>query len=120
MLGVGKVQRREQKIFRVLKELTNKYPPRTDAINDENVVTLEDEDIKCGWKEYSTKLYEVKDHQQTYNRSRTQDEPPPLRSEVEKTLQQIRQMGSHLEQMTFLLNSEEGVELLWQLCTKIW
>ena len=58
----------------VLKELTNKWAPRTDAINDENGVTLtEDEDIKRRWKEYSIKLYEAKDHQQTYNRGREQD-----------------------------------------------
>ena len=60
MWGVGKVQRE-----RVLKELTNKKAPRTDAINDENRVTItEDEDIKHRWKKYSTKLYEAKNHRQ--------------------------------------------------------
>ena len=54
-----------KKMFRVLKELNNKWAPRTDAINDENGVTLtEDEDIKRRWKEYRTTLHEAKDHQQ--------------------------------------------------------
>ena len=67
-----------KRMFRVLKELTNKWAPRTDAINDENGDTLtEDEDIKRRWKEYSTKPYEAKDHQATYNRGGEEDEPPP-------------------------------------------
>ena len=54
------------------------------------VTLTEDEDIKRRWKNNSTKLFEAKDHQQTYNRGREQDEPPPLRSEVEYALQQMR------------------------------
>ena len=47
------------------KEFTSKRAPRTDDISNENGVTLrEDEDIQHRWKEYSTKLYDTKDHQQ--------------------------------------------------------
>ena len=67
-----------KKIFRVLKELTNKRAPRTDAINDENGVTLTEDEDKRRWTEYSSKLNGAKDHQRTYNRGREQDEPPPL------------------------------------------
>ena len=87
---VGKEQRREY------KELSSKWAPRT----DENEVTLTEdvEDIKHRWKEYIKKQNKqtnkkhtiLKTTMQTYNRGREQDEPPPLRSEVERALQQIR------------------------------
>ena len=124
------MQRREQedvrKMFRVLKELPNKWAPRTDAIiNDENGDTVtEVEDIKCRCKEYSTKLYEAKDHQQTYNLGREQDDPPPLRSEVEQALQQIQNGKSpgadDIPAEFWKASGEEGAELLWKLRTKIW
>ena len=86
-----KCRAESKKIFGVLTELTNIGAPRTNVINDENGVALtEDDDIKRKRKEYSTKLYVARDHQQSYNRGREQDEPPPLASEVEQALQQIR------------------------------
>ena len=70
--------------------MTNKRTSRNDAINDANGVTLtEAEDIKIRWVEYSTKLFDVQDHQQTYSRGSEVAEPPPLRPEVEIALHQM-------------------------------
>ena len=43
-----------KKMFRVLKEVINKWAPRTDAINDENGVTLTEDEDKRRWTEYSS------------------------------------------------------------------
>ena len=76
-----------KKIFQTVKELTGKWTPRMDVINDGEGNTLtETEDIKSRWVEYSTKLFEAKDDQHTYNCGMAEEEPPPLRSEVEKAL----------------------------------
>ena len=106
MWGVKKCRGESKKMFRVLKVLTNKWVPRTDAINDENGVTLtEDEDIKRRWKEYSTRLYETKDYQQTYNRGREKDEPHHSGQNCSRLCSRF-EVGTHLEQMIFQLNSE--------------
>ena len=68
-----------KKIFQTVKELTGKWTPRMDVINDGEGNTLtETEDIKSRWVEYSTKLFEAKDDQHTYNCGMAEEEPPPL------------------------------------------
>ena len=60
------------KMFRVLKELTSKWAPGIDAINDENLVTV-------------TKDEDIKQMEGVQNQTIL-----PLRSEVEQALQQIQ------------------------------
>ena len=100
-----------RKMLCVLKELTNKWAP-------------EDEDIKHRWKEYSTKLYKAKNHQQTYIRvGNKMNHCHSGHSEVEQALQQMRNgrsPGADDIPAEFWKASGEGAELLWQLCTKIW
>ena len=48
-----------RKAFGVLREITRKWDPTSDVINDNNGKTLtESEDIKDRWVEYCHKLYE--------------------------------------------------------------
>jgi hypothetical protein len=114
-----------KKIFQIVKELTGKHTPRTDVINDEEGNTLtEIEDIKQRWAEYTAKLYETKDHQHTYNCGMAEEEPAPLRSEIEKALLGLnngKSPGSDdIPAELWKASGEEGVDLLWRLCTKIW
>jgi len=96
-----------------------------DVINDENGNTLtETEEISKRWVEYSTKLYEAKDHLHTYSLERTEDEPPPLLSEVENALHQLRNGKSPgidgIPAELWKASGREGIELLWRLCIQIW
>ena len=114
-----------KKVFQVLKEVTSKRTPRNDAINDENGVTLtENEGIKARWVEYSTGLFEAKDHQQTYSRGNSETEPPPLRSEVEAALQQMNNGKSpgtdDIPAELWKATGEEGIDIMWRLCKLIW
>ena len=109
-----------KKVFQVLKEVINKKTSKNDAINDKNGVTLTDnEEIKARWAEHTSKLFEAQDHQQTYNRGRNEAEPPPLRSEVEAALQQIKNEKSpgfdDIQAELWKATGEEGVNVLWRL-----
>jgi hypothetical protein len=114
-----------KKVFQVLKEVTNKQPPRTDAVNDRNGVTLtETEDIKRRWVEYSTNLFEAQDQQHTYSRGEKETEPPPLRSEVVQALQQLNNGKSpgidEIPAEMWKASGEEGIDIMWRLCKVIW
>jgi len=84
----------------------------------------ETEEISKRWVEYSTKLYEAKDHRSTYTHGRTEDEPPPLLSEVEDALHQLRNGKSPgvdgIPAEMWKASGSEGLDLLWRLCIQIW
>ena len=114
-----------KKLFQTVKDVTRKWAPTTDVINYENGKTLtESDDIKRRWVEYSSMLYEAKDHQHTYSHGSTEDEPPPLRSEVQKALLRMRNGKSPgtdgIPAEMWKAAGEEGVDLLWRLCVSIW
>ena len=77
--------------FGIVKELTKKWVPRMDVINDEDGNTLtESDDIKKRWVQYSTKLFESQDDSNDFQLEEACEvEPPPLRSEVELALKQL-------------------------------
>ena len=64
---------------------------KTDVVNDKNGKTLTEEmDIKQRWAEYCRDLYSSREPGQRDNRQVEEDrEPPPLRSEVEWSLNHI-------------------------------
>ncbi|XP_072014901.1 uncharacterized protein [Amphiura filiformis] len=111
--------------FGIAKELTKKWVPRMDVINDANGITLtESDDIKKRWVEYSTKLFEAQD-QQVYTRGEImEEEPPPLRSEVEQVMDQMKNAKSpgidEIPAELLKATGKEGVDIMWRLCCRIW
>ena len=111
--------------FGIAKELTKKWVPRMDVINDANGITLtESDDIKKRWVEYSTKLFEAQD-QQVYTRSEIMEEElPPLRSEVEQAMDQMKNAKSpgidEIPAELWKATGKEGVDIMWRLCCRIW
>ena len=65
-------------VFSVVRELTNKWTPRSDVINDSNGNTLTEEaDIKARWVEYSSNLYKRQPGDKPSNAQTGIKEPAP-------------------------------------------
>ena len=112
--------------FDIVKELTKKWVPRMDVINDEDGNTLtETDDIKKRWVQYSTKLFESQDEDNDFQlQEPCEVEPPPLRSEVELALKQLKDAKSpeidNIAAEIWKATGEEGIDLMWHLCCSIW
>jgi hypothetical protein len=116
-----------RKAFRILKEVTGKWTPRSNVINDENGNALtESEDIKKRWVEYCTNLYSCDQPHQTPNPryNEVEKEPPPLKSEIEWALRRINNGKSPgidgIPIEMWKASGDEGVDILWRLCRLIW
>ena len=113
-------------VFRVVRELTNKWAAKSDVINDKNGSTLtEEDDIKQRWAEYSSTLYQRRPGDVLPVMEVPEiKEPLPLKSEVEQALRQIKSGKDpgvdDLPIEIWKATGEVGVELLWRLCIKIW
>ena len=117
-----------KKIFGVVRELTRKCCSSPGIINDKHGKTLvESSEITGRWAEYCSELYEQKTQgipSSDSSKFRAGNEPPPLKSEVRRAVKQLKKgkapgidnIPSELWQAT----GEEGTELLWRLCVKIW
>ena len=116
-----------RKAFSILREITKKWAPISEVINDSNGKTLtESEDIKDRWAEYCHKLYEERGASVTpQGTSFTYEkEPPPLKAEVEWALSSICNRKSpgidNIQIELWKAAGEEGVDVLWNLCNLIW
>ena len=112
-------------VFSVVRELTNKWTPRSDVINDSNVNTLTEEaDIKARWVEYSSNLYRRQPGDKPSNVETGIKEPAPLKSEVEWALKEIKDGKArgidNLPIEIWKATGLGGIDLLWRLCVKIW
>ena len=113
-------------VFRVVRDLTNKWAAKSDVINDKNGSTLtEEDDIKQRWAEYSSTLYQRRPGDVLPVMEVPEiKEPLPLKSEVEQALRQIKSGKApgvdDLPIEIWKATGEVGVELLWRLCIKIW
>ncbi|XP_072021413.1 uncharacterized protein [Amphiura filiformis] len=94
-------------------------PTQQACIKDiEGKVLSESEDIMNRWKEYGGKLFEKPDKEVPLSMPKTpveEVEPPPLISEVEYAVSQLKTGKSPAE-----LIGRYGLEALHQLCTSIW
>ena len=110
--------------FAIVKEITKKRIPRLDVIYDGNGKTLtENEDIKDRWVQYCTKLFATQEQVDTQWEESNKMEPPPLRSEVELAMQQLKDGKSpgfdNLTSEMWKATGEEGIDLMWHLSCKI-
>ena len=111
--------------FGIAKELTKKWAPRIDVVNDANGTTLtESEAIKKRWVEYSTKLFEAQDQQVYFQDESIEQEPLPLRAEVEQAMGDIKKSKSpgidEIPAELLQATGEEGIDIMWRLCCLIW
>ena len=111
--------------FGIVKELTKKWVPRMDVINDEDGKTLtESDDIKKRWVQCSTKLFESQDENSDFQLEEPCEVEPPLRSEVELALKQLKDAKSsgidNIAAEIWKATGEEGIDLMWHLCCRIW
>ncbi|XP_063593072.1 uncharacterized protein LOC134770132 [Penaeus indicus] len=83
-------------LFQGVKKLTNKFRPTIDTIKDENnKVLFEGEEVKSRWKQYCYELYKKNDNTSVrtallHDTDELSEEPPPLYSEVEKAIKELK------------------------------
>jgi len=116
-----------RKVFSLVKELTQKPSVRSDVINDSSGNTLtESAEIKSRWAEYCADLYKQDSQETSSSNSRWDEdhEPPPLLSEVRQALNDINSGKSPgidgIPSELWKESGEEGVQVMWNLCGKIW
>ena len=114
-----------KKIFQIMREVTGKWVPKTDAIKDKMGRTLtESDDIKRRRAEYCSELYEGDDEEQMEEMIYERMEPAPLRSEVEWALKHLRDGESpgidNIPIEMWKASEKEGITLLWKICKMVW
>ena len=114
-----------KKIFQIMREITGKWVPKTDAIKDKMGRTLtESDDIKRLWAEYCSELYEGDDEEQMEEMIYESMEPAPLRSEVEWALKHLRNGKSpgidNIPIEMWKASGKELITLLWKICKMVW
>ena len=83
-------------LYQGVKKQTNKFRPTVDNIKDiDNKVLCEGEEVKNRWKQYCYDLYKKNNNittiiTNTDNYGIWHENPPPLHSEVEKAIQEIK------------------------------
>ena len=74
--------------------------------------------------QYSTKLFAAREQVDTQWEESDEMEPPPLRSEVELAMKQLKDGKSpgydNLTSEMWKATGEEGTDLMWRLCSNIW
>ena len=74
--------------------MTSKFKPSIDTVKeDDGTILCESEEVKRRWQEYCTKLYQKNcdvDEPQLPPFVDPKEEPPPLYSEVEKAIKELR------------------------------
>ena len=111
--------------FRAVKNLTNKFHPRTDTVKDkEGNVKFESEDVKQRWKEYCSELYS---DNTGYNYELPIDgskEDTPTLDEVKSAISQLKNNkspgGDEIPSELLKLGGEETASVMLQVCRKIW
>ena len=88
-------EKSSKKVFQIMREITGKWVPKTDAIKHKTGRTLtESDNIKRRLAEYCLELYEGDDEEQMEEIIYESMEPAPLLSEVEWALNQLRSRKS--------------------------
>ena len=80
-------------LYRVIKDLTKKFKPTIDTIKDENGNALcSGDDVKERWKSYCEDLYKINDNlaHNNFAFNQTEEELPPLRSEIQKAINDLK------------------------------
>eukprot|EP00795_Rhopilema_esculentum_P008169 gene8169-14099_t len=80
-------------LYRGIKDLTKKFKPTIDTIKDENGNALcNGDDVKERWKSYCEDLYKINDNlaHDNFAFDQTEEEPPPLRSEIQKAINDLK------------------------------
>ena len=114
-----------KEVSKVIKEITGKWAPQTEVINDKDGNTLtESEAIMKRWAEHCHQLYrEPQNHQWTRSHEHER-EPDITREEVQTALRALpNDKAPGVDETPIELwksSGEEGVTLLWKLCDKIW
>ncbi len=80
------------------------------------------------WAEYCTELFENKDLSPSTSETHSDEgegpEPPSLLSEVRHAMHQLRSEKSpgidDIPAELWKATGDEGIHIMWQLCTKIW
>ena len=114
-------------LYSVVKNLTKKIKPATDAVKSENGVMLtEGLQVKERWKTYCENLYKksnirpVNQHAQVDQ----EDEPPPTYSEVEKAIRDMKTGKSPgIDDLPAELLKKGGnniFQFFHKMCTAIW
>ena len=114
-------------LYRGIKDLTKKFKPTIDTIKDENGNALcNGDDVKERWKSYCEDLYKINDNLAHDNVAfdQTEEEPPPLRSEIQKAINDLKNNKSTgIDEVAAELvknGGENVVEFFHVLCKKIW
>ena len=114
-----------KEVSKVINEITGKWAPQTEVINDKDGNTLtESEAIMKRWVEHCHQLYqEPQTHQWTRSHEHER-EPDITREEVQTALIALpNDKAPGIDETPIELwksSGEEGVTLLWKLCDKIW
>ena len=94
-------------LYAGVKSLTSKFKPSIDTVKeDDGTILCESEEVKRRWQEYCTKLYQKNcdvDEPQLPPFVDPKEEPPPLYSEVEKAIKELKN-GKALVWMRLWLN----------------
>ena len=115
-----------KKLYQGVRNLAKRFRPTIEATKDENGSTLcNGENIKERWEQYCEDLYKTNDNT-TQNKiafKRDDEEPPPLWSEINKAIKDLKNNKSTgIEEVAAKLvkNGGENVtEFFYLLCNKI-
>ena len=114
-------------LFQGVRSLTSNFRPSIDTVKDENGTTLcENEEVKERWRQYCCNLYKKNGNileQSPPNFVDSTMEPPPLLSEVEKAISELKNNKSpRLDEVAAELvkNGREQITTYFhKLCTAI-
>ena len=114
-----------KEVSKVIKEITGKWAPQTEVINDKDGNTLtESEAIMKRWAEHCHQLYQEPQNHQWTRSHEHEREPDITREEVQTALRALpNDKAPGIDETPIELwksSGEEGVTLLWKLCDKIW
>ena len=115
-----------KELYRRIRNLTKRFRPTSETIKDKNGNTLcNGENIKERWKQYCEDLYKTNDNitQNNITLTRDDEEPPPLWSEINKTIKDLKNnksIGIDEVAAELVRNGGENVtEFFYLLCNKI-
>jgi exonuclease III len=114
-----------RKVSNLVKEITGKWSPQSEVLNDKNGHTLtETNDILKRWAEYCEDLHREPQNHSWSPPTQAEIEPEPTREEVQMALKQLPNNKSpgidNIPAEIWKASGDTGVTLLWKLCTKIW
>ena len=115
-------------LYAGVKSLTSKFRPSIDTVKDDDgTILCESREVKRRWQDYCTKLYQKNcdiDGPQLPSFVDPKEEPPPLYSEVDKAVKELKNGKSPgVDEIVAELVKNCGdhiVAYFYKLCTLIW